>query len=503
MKILLVRAPYEFPASLGRPDISFNVPVGLLSIAAVLEQKGYSPEVFDSLIYDGREHYDGDTLRFGATYERIRQEIERRRPDVVGIGSLYTAQLYPMLKVAEIAKGVDPNIVVIAGGPHASVRPQDFFELTSNVDFTCLGEGEYMMLGLLQHLEGNKPIDEIENVAYLNKDGQMEIKFYDKVYGSVQNLDELPFPAYHLVDMERYFDFAQMGYTGRTHYRSNRVVSIMTSRGCPFNCCFCALHAHMSRHFRGHSPDYVLRHIEYLVKQYNVKHISFEDDAINANPRRFDQILDGLIRKNLGITWDTPNGVRADLLSREMLVKAKKASCSFLTIGVESGDQEILDRVVHKRLNLAAVVRVSEWCHELGIGLSAFFMIGFPGEKKENIERTLEFALMLNRDYDVIPGFSIARPFYSTEMYEIAKSKGYLLKEPTPENLAPFFYEQYGEKNLIKTPDFTPEELKRYRKAFYRKLLLLQMLKPKYYFKSFLTSPMIYLRLAKKIRENV
>jgi len=504
MKILLVRAPFEFPAFLGRPDISFNVPVGLLSIASVLEQNGYSPEVFDSLVYGEREYHDGNTLRFGASYEQIQQEIERRHPDVVGIGSHYTTQLYPTLKVAESVKRVDPNIVVVVGGAHASARPQDFFELTSSVDFACLGEGEYMMLGLIQYLEGKKPIDEIENIAYLDKDGKLAIKPYDKIHGSVQDLDELPFPAYHLVDMGKYFDFAQKGYMGRTHYKSNRVVTMLTSRGCPFHCCFCALHLHMSRHFRGNSPEYVIRHIDYLVKQYNVKHISFEDDTINANPRRFDRILDGLIQANLGITWDTPNGVRADLLSREMLIKAKKSGCTFLTIGVESGDQEILDRVVHKRLNLADVVQVSKWCHELGIGLTAFFMIGFPGEKKENIERTLEFALMLNRKYDVIPGFSIARPYYGTDMYETAKSKGYLLKEPTPENLALIErYEQYGENNLIKTPDFTPEELKRYRKAFYRKLLLLQMLKPKYYFKSFLTSPTIYLRLARRIRENV
>ena len=504
MKILLVRAPYEFPAFLGRPDISFNVPVGLLSIASVLEQNGYAPEVFDSLICGEKEYYEGDTLYFGASYKQIQQEIERRQPDIVGIGSHYTTQLYPTVKVAEIVKGIDPSIVVAVGGAHASARPQDFFELTSNVDFACLGEGEFMMLGLIQYLEGKKPIDEIENIAYLDEEGRMEIKPYDKVHGSVQNLDELPFPAYHLVDVERYFDFAAKGYMGRTHYKSNRVMTMLTSRGCPFNCCFCALHVHMSRHFRGNSPEYVLRHIDYLVKEYNVKHISFEDDTINANTRRFDEILDGMIQRNLGITWDTPNGIRADLLSRETLVKAKRSGCSFLTIGVESGDQEILDKVVHKSLDLTKVVQVSKWCHELGIGLSAFFMLGFPGEKKENIERTLEFALMLNRKYDVIPGFSIARPYYGTEMYETAKSKGYLLKEPTPENLALIErYEQYGENNLIETPDFTPEELKRYRKSFYRRLLLAQTLKPKYYLKSFIASPSIYFRLARRMRQNV
>ena len=99
MKIPLIRAPLEFPAALGRPDISFNVPVGLLSIASVLEQKGYSPEVFDSLVYGGKEYYEGDTLRFGASYEQIQQEIERRRPDVVGIGSHYTTQLLSLIHI--------------------------------------------------------------------------------------------------------------------------------------------------------------------------------------------------------------------------------------------------------------------------------------------------------------------------------------------------------------------------------------------------------------------
>ena len=151
---------------------------------------------------------------------------------------------------------------------------------------------------------------------------------------------------------------------------------MITSRGCPYDCTFCSIHLHMGKRFRAHSVTNVLRHIELLVSQYGVRHIHFEDDNLTLNRSRFSDLLDGLLAVQFDITWDTPNGVRADLLPKELIAKSKESGCTHLVMGVESGKQANLDRIVKKKLDLQQVERTAHACKELGLDLGAFFIIG-------------------------------------------------------------------------------------------------------------------------------
>jgi hypothetical protein len=207
----------------------------------------------------------------------------------------------------------------------------------------------------------------------------------------------------------------------------------------------------MGKVWRPHSAEYVLRHLDYLIKTFRIEHILFEDDNINAGPARFEEMLDGIKSRGYKIFWDTPNGIRADKLNASLIRKAKESGCRFLKIGIESGDQYVVNRIVKKHLDLKKVVEVAKLCQEIGLGLQAFFIIGFPGETKREIKRTVDFSLNLFRKYNVLSAIGPAKPLIGTELREECKRLGYLtLPLETPEMKERLISRQ----EMIKTRDF-------------------------------------------------
>ena len=253
---------------------------------------------------------------------------------------------------------------------------------------------------------------------------------------------------------------------------------MITSRGCPFNCCFCSVHLHMGKQFRAHSANYVLNHIQFVVEKFNVKNIFFEDDNLTFDLARFEAVCDGLIEKKIKIGWETPNGVRADCLNLNLLEKMKKSGCQSVFFGVESGDQQILNNVICKSLDLNRVVEVAKICKDIGLKTGAFYIIGFPGEKKENMQKTVDFALKLKRDFDVGMHLFNATPTYGTRLYEECKAKGYIQGDLAWNSFAEA--RQPKGMPLISTEDFTSQEVKEIAaKALeeYKKLSLLNHIK--------------------------
>ncbi|MFC1511028.1 B12-binding domain-containing radical SAM protein [Candidatus Margulisiibacteriota bacterium] len=435
MKILLIRPPVKYVKGSARPASS--LPVGLLYIAAVLEEHKYDVEIYDAqinidqpIISDSK-----DNMHMGDSWEIVEEEIRKRSPELVGISGNFTAQMENVIRTAEIIKKVNNNIITIVGGNHPTVRPDDFFLKTKAVDLVCLGEAEYTMLAIADALGNRRDFKAISGTAVWDG-GSVKIN-PRRPY--IQDLDALPWPAYHLVNLEDYFLLTKKGYIGRPTWRypgSERAVSVTTSRGCPFNCIFCSIHLHMGRKWRQHSAEYVLRHLEYLVDKYQINHIHFEDDNLTLNLDRFKKLLDGIIHKKLKITWDTPNGVRADKITEEILKSCKQSGCVYLVFGVESGNQEVLDKIINKRLDLHKVIEVAKWCKQISLDVMSFFVIGFPGETKENMQETVDFALWLQRKYDVNPGLFIATPLPGTELEAICREQGLVENELTPGSLA-------------------------------------------------------------------
>ena len=385
MKVLLVNPPQTFYPGSETP--AGNLPLGLMYIAATLIKTGYKTEILDAFMADGLVQKNGETLNVGMTFEQIKQEICSREPDIVGIAGPFTCQIENSIKVSDLAKQVDSEILTVVGGPHVTTVPKGFLEEAKSVDIAVAGEGEYIMPEIAAFFEGKKALNEIRGIAF-RQDGEVKV---NSSRDFIKNLDELPYPAYDLVDMEKYLN-PKIGYRS---FRK-RAISMVTSRGCPFNCCFCSVHLHMGQGFRAHSANYVLNHIEFVVEKFDVKNIFFEDDNLTLDLARFEAICDGLITKKIKIGWETPNGVRADCLNLSLLQKMKKSGCKSVFFGVESGDQQILDNIICKSLDLKRVVEVAKICKNIDLKTGAFYIIGFPGEKKENMQKTVDFALKLN-----------------------------------------------------------------------------------------------------------
>ena len=223
MKVLLVNPPQTFYPGSDLP--AGSLPLGLLYLAAVLERGGFEVEVLNAFMSDASFRGSGDTVEVGMSYGRIRDEIRKRKPSVVGIANPFTCQAEHAIKVANVVKDVDRDIMTVVGGPHVSVVPAEFLEEAKNVDVVVVGEGEYALLDIAKCVEGEKKIDEVQGIAY-RKEGKVVLT---PPRPRIKNLDELPYPAYHLVDMEEYLN------PGKIDYRSfkERAIPMVTRQGVP------------------------------------------------------------------------------------------------------------------------------------------------------------------------------------------------------------------------------------------------------------------------------
>jgi anaerobic magnesium-protoporphyrin IX monomethyl ester cyclase len=493
MKVLLINPPQKFYPGSEQP--AGNLPIGLMYIAAVLKKSGYPVEILDAFMGAGSVFQeDSETINVGLPAELMKQEIEKRRPDIVGIAGPFTSQIGNALKISNLTKQVNPKILTIVGGPHVTLVPKEFLKEARDVDIAVTGEGEYAMLEVTQAFEGRKNLSEVLGIAYRQKS---EI-ILNKSRPFIDNLDQLPYPAYDLVDMERYLNPPE-----GVGYRSfqDRAISMITSRGCPFNCCFCAVHLHMGQRFRAHSAQYVLDHIQFVVDKFKVKNIFFEDDNLTLDLKRFEAICDGIIERKIKIGWETPNGVRADCLNLELLKKIKQSGANSIFVGVESGDQNVLDNVICKSLDLKRVVQFAKDAKQIGLKTGAFYIIGFPGETKENMLRTVDFALELKRKYDVGMHLFMATPSYGTRLYEDCKAKGYIRQDLTWNAFAEA--RQPKGMPLITTNEFTPVQVKEIAAkalAEYKKLSLLGHIKhPGKALKTAFSQPQLILKYIKSL----
>jgi radical SAM superfamily enzyme YgiQ (UPF0313 family) len=490
MKVLLINPPQTFYPGSEQP--AGNLPIGLMYIAAVLQRAEVKVEILDAFMAATFQK-KGDALRVGLPFEKIKQEITERKPDIVGISGPFTCQIENSIKVSNLVKEVNPRILTVMGGPHVTLIPQEFLEEAKNVDIAVIGEGEYVMLEIVQAFEDREQLSQIQGIAYR----QNEKVVVNPTRQLIDNLDDLPYPAYNLVDMEQYLDPKKIGYRSF----QNRAISMITSRGCPFNCCFCAVHLHMGQKFRAHSAKYVLDHIQYVVDKFKVKNIFFEDDNLTLDIKRFEEICDGIIERKIKIGWETPNGVRADCLDRDLLKKMKQSGANSIFVGVESGDQQVLDKVICKSLDLNRVVEFAKDAKQIGLKTGAFYIIGFPGETKENMQKTVDFALELKRKYDVGMHLFMATPSYGTRLYEECRTKGFIKQD--------LIWNAFAEARqpkgmpLITTDEFTPAEVKEIAAkalAEYKKLSLLGHLKhPRKALKTAVNQPQLIIKYIKNL----
>jgi anaerobic magnesium-protoporphyrin IX monomethyl ester cyclase len=401
-------------------------PLGIASLAAVLERENFCEDIYvlDCAVedYNNVRTLDDNPnfVIFGMPDEIVVKKLQEYKPDVVAIASLFSSQVECGLNLAGAIREAFPELLIVFGGNHATYRCEELLNTQEAIDFIFRGEADlsfsefiskyflglnfYTVPGLVRR-EGNKII----------KNPNPE---------NIYNLDELPDPALHLVAMEKYFEI-DMFHNPFT--KSGRVGTIMTSRGCPQECYFCTSFLFHGRPFRRLSSRRVIDYVHKLVEEYKIEELQIMDDTFTSMWKRVIEICEGI--KHLNLRISLPNSIRADLpLNRENRLKMfkvmKNAGVVNFGLGVEHGDQDFLNNVINKRLDLDEVKASIEMAHQVGITVHVAFILGFPHETSENREKSMKFARSLDADSFSV---SFASPLPGTSMWDIVEKDNLFL----------------------------------------------------------------------------
>lgn len=387
-------------------------PLGLGHLAAFVEDR-YQVRVLDSSLegFENEVEQENGLNCYGLDDESYRRIISEYQPQAVGVSGLFSSLHRQMLRATRLAKEVDPGILTVCGGPHASALPDLLLE-DGSVDFCVVGEGEETFRGLLERLESGGDVSNLAGVAWKGG-GKVMINPRAK---RIDNLDELPFPAWHLTDLERYFNIGSvqgLRMEGASK-KSLRLVQVTTSRGCPFSCTYCGKHAVWGSKIRYMSAGRVMEMLEALVDRYGVERVAFQDDNLTADRKRALDLFRLMSSRGLPLTWEAHNGLAFSTLDEELLDAMAESGCVSFTGAVESGSEEVLKKV-KKRVDLERSIELARHARDLGIDVRAFYMIGFPGETREQVEATrahmrrLEASVSAMAIYTPLPGSPLFR----------------------------------------------------------------------------------------------
>ena len=456
-KTLLINPPLT-GMLVSQIDMSIE-PLGLAYIAAVLEQNGYEVDILDALALGNEqlEKLPEGRIRVGLTEAQIASYVENFAPGIVGIGCGFSVYASDSHRIAKCVKQVCPDAIITFGGAHSSIDPELVLRDT-NVDIVVRGEGEITFLELVKCVEAGKDYSTIKGTVVRNKESETLI--YNEPRELIKDLDELPFPARHLLPMEKYFEFQRKGRVMYRYYMRKPIAGVVTSRGCPFNCIFCAVRTIWGRTWRGRSAENVVKELKFLVDEYGIKEFAPWDDNISLNKKRLIRICQGLLEDGLDLKWSTPNGIYLPSLDEEVLSWMAKSGYYRATFGIESGSEETR-KIVRKRIKTEKVREVIRICDKLGIWTNATFIIGFPDEKIDSIEATMKAPMDLGLDF---ASFYIAQPYPGTDMFRIFNEYG-LMKDGITES-GSLFHSKYD------TNYFTHQELMELRDQAYRKLVM-------------------------------
>jgi len=382
MKVLLINPSYwtgeKIP--LGFVNVS-TVPLGLCYIAGVLEARGIPVTIHD-MNKGGRDE------------KRLRRKISSFDPDIVGITS-FTSNFTNAIQVARLVKTEKPGALVVAGGVHATFMFREILATIPEIDVVVRHEGEYAMAEIAGVLESGQRFADIPGIAF--REGGRIIVTPERP--KIQDLDELPFPALHLLDppVEKYLGNHQI-----------KNLPVLTTRGCPFTCIFCstaALHGHQ---YRVRDNNRVLDEIQSLIDRYSVSHISFVDDNFTMQKNRVFDLCRKMKERGISVNWGC--STRVDLLSEDLLRTMKGAGCNDIFFGIESASQNVLD-TIRKGFSVGQARDVIRLTEKTGIKCHCSFILGMPGETVRSLDRMAEFVRetrptgrVLANVLDILPG---------------------------------------------------------------------------------------------------
>lgn len=392
MKVILV-FPTIINPEYGLPR---NPPLGISYLGTVLKHAGHKVKLIDLRL----PNYNNDY------FVKI---LKSFKPDIVGV----SATSYGYLSGKEIfalTKRYDAKTITILGGPHAAVGGMIAIK-DKNLDMFAVGEGEELIIELLEALKKKKKLKNIEGLVYKDKRGRIHTNPPRLVINS--NLDKLPFPKLDLLPLEEY------------RARGVLTLPIMTSRGCPYGCIYCISWKTQGKMFRGREPKLVVDEIESLVKKFNVSHFTILDDNFVFNKERAIEICNEIIRRGLKIKWQCDQGIRADRTDFEVYKAMKESGCTLIAIGVENPDREVLKKM-NKGETIDDIKKSIRAAKKAGLVVKAFFIVGCPGDNLNLVKKSIQFF----KDMDIdLPRYSMMTAYPGSVLWGWIEKNGRFLAD--------------------------------------------------------------------------
>ena len=448
MRIILV---YPSNPSVKREIVSLEgswPPIGLLYVATCLKDAGHEVRIFDNSIHS-------------VSAERVVHWIKSQDPDLVGFSTLTVTTLFAD-KVAELLKQKLPEIPIVYGGYHASINHRRILKEQPFVDFVVRGEGESIVVELADALESRKNIDEIRGITY-RENGRINVNQDSPL---TEDINSIPFPDRSLLHGE------YLGVVNNFRTTVKKFTTVMSSRGCPYNCTFCAASTHGRRKWRGRSAENIIEELSYL-KDQGFGQIYFVDDSFTINASRVIELCKQMKKEKLDMYWATET--RVDLAGKEMLWAMKQAGCNGLYFGIESAIPWILEYYRKKITPQKAKLAIKN-CNEVGMDSFASFIMGAPGETVAEMWTTIRFASKIGVD---IPDFHTLGAAPGMPIWDELVSQGYINEDK---------YWRTG----VAVPDIVPNAVPREK--------INELIKRG--FRLFLTSPKYLTRQLKKTYMN-
>jgi radical SAM superfamily enzyme YgiQ (UPF0313 family) len=442
MRVLVTNPPWPGPGYGARSDVRWphrrsdkylEYPIYLAYVVAILEKAKIDVHFIDGV--------DSDL-----SVQAFAEKAMKINPDLIAM-ECSTPSITKDLHTAKKLKEKSEDTFIVLVGSHPTYFHKEILSENKFVDAIARGEFDLTIRDLSLALKNEKrQLDDVKGISY--RDGDTIRVNEDRPL--IQNLDSLPFPARHIVKSDSYREAV---FTGR------RCATIVSSRGCPYQCIFCLWPRTMyGRKFRIRSPGNVVDEVQNVMDEYGVDEIYFDDDCITLNRNRLIEICKEIVRRDIKVKWMCQ--ARVNNVDQEILEAMKKAGCHYIKYGVESGSQKMLD-VMKKGITLESVRRAFKLTRKVGIKTQAFFLLGLPWETPETFKKTIEFAKEIKPDS---AQFAVVVPHPGTELYDLCLEKGWLN------------YDSWDDfdcrRALIETENLSAEDVQRYRTQAYREFYL-------------------------------
>jgi len=370
----------------------FEPPLGLAYLSAFLKERGFEVSLLDmqGSLMDSNE---------------LVKSIKAFAPDLIGITTM-TPTVPEALRVAELARATAPGAKIVMGGVHPTLDPASVLA-SVYVDYVIRGEGEFAIADLAAALSLGLPVDAIEGVSYKEADGRLTLKGKAPL---IKDLNTLPMLDYEAFPIERYIEHNR-------HLRSIRGISMIISRGCPFQCTFCAVHETMGRTWRIKSAARVVSEIIILKERHGIEGVWFKDSIFNLDKEWVKEFCRLMIKADTGIQWQALT--RVDLIDEEQIILMKQAGLTQLDLGIETGSPKSLLRL--KKGITVERIKEQVALAKRHVKAFGFFMIGIPGEQEIDVQQTFELAKELALDRWT---WSIYSPLPGSELYQELIAEG-------------------------------------------------------------------------------